>query len=311
VRKFFNQDHPWLMQAIGGLIAVIIMIPIGIYVIASVLNGPSPEAVPSYAPPAAQGQNFQAQHAPPALSTRAPGQASQTQNVGAGNDTRYTGKSWTVKMQPNSSGGYVFSPANLTIHQGDVVNWVDVNQVPHNIVGTGDAASTINRSAINASSYQVGFTKTGTYHYECQVHLPEMVGVITVLPVAKATGANGNQGLGQGAAATAIAAGSKAGNGGTTGGTTGGVVTVKMQPNSSGGYVFNPATVNIKAGQTIQWVDVNQVPHNIVGLNNAASLINRSAINASSYKVTFSAKGAYHYECQVHLPEMVGVVNVS
>jgi len=87
--------------------------------------------------------------------------------------------------------------------------------------------------------------------------------------------------------------------------------TVKMEP-GKGGYVFYPAKLTIKAGDSVLFQDVNAVPHNIIGLN-AASLkvINRASVNAKSYKVTFNKKGTYNYECQVHLPEMVGQITVK
>jgi len=43
-----------------------------------------------------------------------------------------------------------------------------------------DAATPINRPAINTQSYSVKLTQKGTFHYECQVHLPQMVAQVTV-----------------------------------------------------------------------------------------------------------------------------------
>lgn len=98
-----------------------------------------------------------------------------------GNSTG-TGQTYTVKMEPGSGGGFVFSPANLTIHVGDTVKWVDVDSTLHNIVGQDTfSKSVINRTAFDTSSYSVTFTQPGTYKYECQIHLPIMVGQITVV----------------------------------------------------------------------------------------------------------------------------------
>ncbi len=282
--NFFSRRHPLIMQALGGLIAVIVMIPVGIYVFQSVFNSPAPEtAASSYAvPPAATvAANHNSTSAGP--SGAAPGAS-----------TGGAGKTYTVKMQPvaGKPGQYVFNPATLNINRGDTVNWVDADTTPHNIVGTSsNATSVIKKTAIDAGSYKVTFTAAGAYKYECQVHLPEMVGVINVSNKTS----------------------SSSGHGAAAGTTTQGI-TIKMQPvaGKPGQYVFNPATVSIKAGTVVNWVDVDSTPHNIVGTsNNALNVIHKTAIDATSYSVTFKTPGTYKYECQVHLPEMVGQITVT
>ncbi len=75
------------------------------------------------------------------------------------------------------------------------------------------------------------------------------------------------------------------------------------------GYVFNPAKLTIKVGDSVMWVDKSMpTPHNIVGKGN--TVINRTAINTSPYKVTFAKAGTYNYVCQIH-PGMNGVVVVT
>ena len=91
------------------------------------------------------------------------------------------GKTYTVKMVPGKMKHMsYFQPANLTIKVGDSVQWVDANKVGHDIVGVGAVSKVINRVAVNVAPYKVTFTKKGAYKYECYVHLPEMVGQITV-----------------------------------------------------------------------------------------------------------------------------------
>lgn len=94
-----------------------------------------------------------------------------------------THKTYTVKMVPGTgkmSHMFYFQPAKLTIKVGDTVQWVDANKVKHDIVGVGVAQKYIDRVAVDTKTYSVTFKKTGTYKYECYVHLPEMVGQITV-----------------------------------------------------------------------------------------------------------------------------------
>ncbi len=86
---------------------------------------------------------------------------------------------------------------------------------------------------------------------------------------------------------------------------------VKMQPGKSGTYVFNPAKLTIHAGDTVLWVDTNSTPHDILGVGSASKLIKRTAINTSSYAVTFKTPGTYNYECSIHLPTMKGQIIVK
>jgi len=263
--NFFSRRHPFIMQALGGLIAVIVMIPVGIYVFQSVFNSPAPEtAVLPLAPP-------------PAVTA-----AASSNSTGAGATGAPTGgKTYTVKMQPvaGKPGQYVFSPATLNINRGDTVNWVDADPTAHNVVGVDDNAKTlINKMTVDTNSYKVTFTKAGSFKYECQVHLPEMVGVINV----------SNKSSSGGPAST-----------NATGSTTQGI-TIKMQ------------SVVGKPGTTVNWVDADTMVHNIIGTNpTAVGFINKTAIDTTSYSLTFRKPGTYKYECTVHLPEMVAQITVT
>jgi len=271
--NFFNRRHPLIMQAIGGLIAVIVMIPVGIYVFQSVFNSPAPEtAVLPLAPP-------------PAVTT-------PTSHV-SGAPGAATGKTYTVKMQPmpGSPGKYEFSPATLNVNLGDTVNWVDADPTGHNIVGADDNAKTlINKLAVDANPYKVTFTKAGSFKYVCQVHLPTMVGVINVSNKSSSGGPVG-----------------------ATGSTTQGItIKMQAVAGKPGQYVFNPAKVSIKAGTVVNWVDTDTMVHNIVGTSsNALNLIHKTATDTTSYSVAFKTPGTYKYECTVHLPEMVGQITVT
>lgn len=138
------------MQAVGGLIAAVIVLPISLYVVYSILTHQQASHAIAYAPPAMGG------------ATTAPTVP-------------------TVAMQPAGSGTYVFSPNSLTVHVGQSVVWTDADTTMHNIIGVGSGASVINRPVPSVSSYTVKFTKAGTYKYECSIHLPQMVGTIKVI----------------------------------------------------------------------------------------------------------------------------------
>ncbi len=271
-----NRPRPIVMQALGGLIALVIMVPIAIYVVNSVfLSNTTPVAATRYSVPSALGTNANAS------------------SGGAGPSTSgsSSAKTMTIKMQAGkATAGFVFAPANLTVDAGTTIKWVDANTVPHNIVGEGSAAAIINRQAVNTDSYSVTFRKPGTYHYQCLVH-PGMVGVVTVKAASSSAGSGSS--------------------GSTSSSASGANPTVKEQPGkAAAGFVFAPASLTVKTGTTVKWVDANTVPHNIVGQGSASSIINRPAINTDSYSVTFSKPGTYHYQCIIH-PGMVGVVTVQ
>ena len=51
MRQFFRRPHPWLMQALGGLIAVIAIIPVAAYAFVAVINAKAPREPVAFAPP--------------------------------------------------------------------------------------------------------------------------------------------------------------------------------------------------------------------------------------------------------------------
>src|SRR5436309_6095209 len=56
MRQFFSRPHPWLMQALGGLIAVIAIVPVAAFVFIDVINARTAAQPAAFAPPpSAQG----------------------------------------------------------------------------------------------------------------------------------------------------------------------------------------------------------------------------------------------------------------
>jgi plastocyanin len=72
-----------------------------------------------------------------------------------------------------------FSPTSNTIKTGEVVEWDNTGSgVAHNV--TFDAYSSITSDTMNqGDTFQVKFTKAGTYQFHCTFH-PGMDGSITV-----------------------------------------------------------------------------------------------------------------------------------
>nr|BAA84778.1 pre-apoplastocyanin [Pseudopediastrum boryanum]BAE00063.1 plastocyanin precursor [Pseudopediastrum boryanum] len=84
--------------------------------------------------------------------------------------------------------------------------------------------------------------------------------------------------------------------------------TVKLGADS-GALVFDPATVTIKAGESVSWVNNAGYPHNIVfdedsipGGENADALSHEDYLNAPGETVSskFATAGTYEYYCEPH-----------
>jgi hypothetical protein len=51
MRQFFSRPHPWLMQALGGLIAILAIVPVAAYVFFDVINAKTTAEPAAFAPP--------------------------------------------------------------------------------------------------------------------------------------------------------------------------------------------------------------------------------------------------------------------
>jgi plastocyanin len=88
--------------------------------------------------------------------------------------------------------------------------------------------------------------------------------------------------------------------GGSTGGAT---VEVKME-----GMAFSPQTVTIKVGDTVNWTNMDQPPHNAVAVDK--SWQTSTFATGESGSVTFATAGTFPYICTIH-PNMTGTVIVQ
>lgn len=72
---------------------------------------------------------------------------------------------------------------------------------------------------------------------------------------------------------------------------------------------FDPATITVKSGSIVRWVNRDSVIHSVVfsdtGINPSGAL---SA--SQSFSVRFTAPGTYAYHCGIH-PKMLGTVVVT
>jgi len=87
-----------------------------------------------------------------------------------------------LKAIAAASGGvtiadFSFSPASLTVNQGDTVTWVNNGPTPHSATATGGSFNTGILKVGQSASHT--FAQAGTYSYYCQPH-PYMKATIVV-----------------------------------------------------------------------------------------------------------------------------------
>ena len=72
-------------------------------------------------------------------------------------------------------------------------------------------------------------------------------------------------------------------------------------------FMFAPASLTIKAGTTVTWLNEDEEPHTVV----SAGLFRSKAIDTKeSFAFKFDKPGEYHFVCTIH-PQMSGTVIVQ
>lgn len=84
----------------------------------------------------------------------------------------------TPSQQVAANAQLKFSPASISVSKGQVIQWTNTSNVPHNV--TFDSQPSLSSGTLQQSAtWQVEFTAPGTYQYHCTFH-PGMTGQITV-----------------------------------------------------------------------------------------------------------------------------------
>jgi plastocyanin len=110
--------------------------------------------------------------------------------------------------------------------------------------------------------------------------------------------------VGPGTSSTTIGSGASTTTAGSAT-TAGGGSTVQVIMNNR---AFDPATVTVKVGDTVTWVNQDSPQHDVVADNGEfkSDLFDKGA----TFSFTFTAAGTYPYHCSIH-PGMVGTVIVQ
>jgi plastocyanin len=73
-------------------------------------------------------------------------------------------------------------------------------------------------------------------------------------------------------------------------------------------FAFEPASLSIAPGTTVEWINHDDVPHTVVDVHGA---FKSQALDTDDvFRHTFQEPGDSHYFCSVH-PHMVGEVHVK
>jgi plastocyanin len=77
---------------------------------------------------------------------------------------------------------------------------------------------------------------------------------------------------------------------------------------SAKGFMFTPASLTVKAGTTVTWVNLDDEPHTVFS---DSGLFRSSALDTQEhFSFKFEKPGTYHYLCTIH-PRMLGTVVVE
>jgi amicyanin len=74
-------------------------------------------------------------------------------------------------------------------------------------------------------------------------------------------------------------------------------------------FTFGPATLTVKAGTTVTWVNGDDIPHTVVS-DDHTTFKSKVLDTDQSFSFTFAKPGVYSYFCSLH-PHMTGKVVVQ
>jgi plastocyanin len=201
----------------------------------------------------------------------------------------------SVQGNPN------FDPNNAQVPLGNKIVWVNKDSVPHTAtsgLSASDPASgkifdtKIISNGQSSPPQQLKGVKVGdVIPYYCQIH-PYMTAKITV------TAASGSSS--------------------SSGSSSGPALNILQGASTQGNPAYDPATLTVKKGDSIQVTNKDSVPHTVTNGKDASDptsgkLFDTSIINAGSSAQVSTAKlspADYPFHCTIH-PYMTGLLKVQ
>lgn len=198
----------------------------------------------------------------------------------------------TIDIKPGSGvagSANTLSPAVLHLHKGNIVTWVNNDNVNHSITSLLFDSGIIwpKGSAHGNSSFSHTFDQIGTIVYVDRLH-PSLGGVIYVdVPITQSELIS----------------------------TTNNFVNIKIEmpqnaayQNNYGGF-FIPASTQVPVGTKVTWSNKDYVAHTATSAD-GHTFDTRTILPGTSLTVTLQHKGVFPYYCKIH-PWMMGTVLVS
>jgi len=72
-------------------------------------------------------------------------------------------------------------------------------------------------------------------------------------------------------------------------------------------FTFSPAELKVKVGDTVTWINHDDIPHTVVSPGKFRS---KTMDTDATFSFTFSSAGDYKYFCSLH-PHMTGMIKVE
>ena len=143
-----------------------------------------------------------------------------------------------------------FDPAAVTVPTGTTVAWTNDDAVPHTVTSTDGAFD----SGIfdPGGSFSFTFNEPGSFAYVCQLH-PQMQGTVTAEGEPVAGGTQAAQPTENAATASPASAASPA-----PAAASGASVSIVD-------FAFEPATLQVAAGESVVWTNDGLAPHTVTG----------------------------------------------
>src|ERR1700690_1060994 len=73
-------------------------------------------------------------------------------------------------------------------------------------------------------------------------------------------------------------------------------------------FTFNPQTITVKAGDTVTWVNHDDIPHTVT--SKTMAFRSKAMDTDDKFSFTFATPGSYAYFCALH-PMMTGSIVVE
>ena len=77
-----------------------------------------------------------------------------------------------------------------------------------------------------------------------------------------------------------------------------------------GNFAFAPDVITVAVGTRVQWINEDDAPHVVIGVDNDTPIKSPALDTADKYAVVLDKPGTYKYFCSIH-PHMVGTVVVK